>query len=139
MLGRLEVVKLVISAKLASDFISLHCNCLAYDGPDTASPAQRKFPLSLFQSCQFHFGSLWLRDPALHTTMSIWLPQIVQAVRVRQGTRRCHRYVLQENAPSSLANSRIIPIHFRPLSHYSPFISLEKLPRAEAGTQHRRG
>lgn len=125
MLGRLEVVKLVISAKLASDFISLHCNCLAYDGPDTTSPAQRKFPLSLFQSCQFHFGSLWLHDPALHTTMSIRLPKIVQAVRVRQGTRRCHLYVLQENAPSSLADSRISPVQLRPLSHYGPFISLE--------------
>jgi len=45
MLARLEVVKLVISAKLASDFISLHCNCLTYDGPDTTPPDERKFPL----------------------------------------------------------------------------------------------
>lgn len=47
MLGRLEVVKLVISAELASDFINLHCNCLMYDGPDTTTPAQRKFLLSV--------------------------------------------------------------------------------------------
>lgn len=75
MLGRLEVVKLVISAKLASDFISLHCNCLTFDGPHTTTPAQRKLPLPLFQSCQFHLGSLWLCDLALHTTMSICLPK----------------------------------------------------------------
>lgn len=41
MLRRLEIVKLVITAKLASDFISLHCNCFTYDRPDTTTAAQR--------------------------------------------------------------------------------------------------
>lgn len=45
MLRRLEVVKLVIIAKLASDFISLHSNCFAYDGPDTTTTAQRVPPV----------------------------------------------------------------------------------------------
>lgn len=44
MLRRLEVVKLVITAKLASDFISLHSNCFAYDGPDTTTTTAQRVP-----------------------------------------------------------------------------------------------
>lgn len=144
MLGRLEVVKVVISAKLASDFISLHCNCFTYDGPDTMTPLQRKCPLS--QSCQFYFGSLWLCDPALHSS--------------HQTQRYYNEYLAAKNIPSSqygtknmemphvcLRGKMLLPVSPRlvknwpspfwtALNHYCPFISLDS-HEGNLGMTHR--
>lgn len=128
MLGRLEVVKLVTSAKLASDFISWHCNCLTVMG----------LILPLLHRGNFH--CLCFR--VIISTLGAYGSVIWHFIQWSSGCQNIPGCKKLGDAMSlgkclfSSVNSRIRPLHFRAHWFITVLSHLASLPHGNTHPCH---